>query len=345
MSVVEHALQEIAVGAVLAAVGGWLLASFLRSLGLRWSWALLGFLAAFLVAGHEPFVFWPITWGTVTACALGGNWHHGDVMRGADDAEIARARLGVVAFVRRWGVRHDITRDGWVQGERLFVGEDVQGMPVSIPVGYTSGSHTLVVGATGSGKTVSEAWVTGRMIEAGHGALVVDPKGDQLIYAELKATAARAGREFLEWTPDGPLPYNPYGQGSDGEVADKALSGELFTEPHYLRQAQRYLGHAVRVMRAAGISVSPVSLMAHMDPRQLEASTRNIPDEHAGEVQDYLDSLNDRQRRELSGVRDRLSILAESELRRWLNPANGAPRIDIRAAVERRAVVYFRLVF
>jgi hypothetical protein len=56
----------------------------------------------------------------------------------------------------------------------------------------------------------------------------------------------RTGVAFLEWTPDGPLPYNPYAHGSDTEIADKALAGELVTEPHYLRQAQRYLGHAVR---------------------------------------------------------------------------------------------------
>jgi type IV secretory pathway VirB4 component len=42
------------------------------------------------------------------------------------------------------------------------------------------GWHTLVVGATGSGKTVSEAWIVGRLIEHGHGAVAVDPKGDRL---------------------------------------------------------------------------------------------------------------------------------------------------------------------
>ncbi len=36
--------------------------------------------------------------------------------------------------------------------------------------------------------------------------------------------------------------YNPYASGSDSEIADKALAGERFTEPHYLRQAQRFLG-------------------------------------------------------------------------------------------------------
>ena len=87
----------------------------------------------------------------------------------------------------------------------------------------------------------------------------------------------RRVRAFLEWTPEGPLAYNPYAHGTATEVADKALAGELFTEPHYLRQAQRYLGHAVRVdARRAGSRRRPSSLMAHLDPRELEVSA------HAG---------------------------------------------------------------
>jgi conjugal transfer pilus assembly protein TraD len=56
----------------------------------------------------------------------------------------------------------------------------------------------------------------------------------------------------------------------------------------------------------------------------------------------YVDSLSDRQKRDLSGVRDRLSILAESDARRWLDPT-GEDVLDIHRAVADRAVVYFRL--
>jgi conjugal transfer pilus assembly protein TraD len=231
----------------------------------------------------------------------------------------------------------------WVNEGWLRLGRDERGMPVWIPVGYESGCHTLVLGATGAGKTFSEAWIACRLIEAGHGAIVIDPKGDQMLRGELQAAAQRRGAQFLEWTPEGPLAYNPYAHGSDGEIADKALAGEHFSEPHYQRQAQRYLAHAVRVMHQAGVPVTPVSLMAHMDPAELEVSARALPEEHAAQIQAYLDSLSERQRRELSGVRDRLAILAESEVHPWLEPTPDDETLDIQQAVKERAVVYFRL--
>lgn len=343
MHVFEDALRSLALGAVILVAGGWAFARVLRQRGLRWTWASLGFPVGVVLWNAAPLVAFGL-WGVcLLACVLGAHWHHLDLTYGADHAEAAHNRVGILAAARRWSQQRAIERDGWIKDGRLVVGRDVQGMPVSIPVGYQSGSHSLVVGATGSGKTVTEAWIAGRLIEAGHGAVVIDPKGDRLLADELRSVAGRAGKAFLEWTPEGPLAYNPYANGTDTEIADKALSGEQFTEPHYLRQAQRYLGHAVRVMHAADIPVTPASLMAHMDPRELEVAARLLPERDAVQAQAYLDSLGERQRRELSGVRDRLSILAESDVRDWLHPAGGNTVLDIHQALTSRAVVYFRL--
>jgi conjugal transfer pilus assembly protein TraD len=99
-------------------------------------------------------------------------------------------------------------------------------------------------------------------------------------------------------------------------------------------------------MRAAGIAVTPASLMEHLDPLQLEVSARALPasgtGSGVGETERYLDSLTDQRKRDLAGVRDRLSILAESDTRRWLDPSQ-ADELDLHTAVAERAVVYFRL--
>jgi conjugal transfer pilus assembly protein TraD len=338
----EQAIQAVAVAAVIAVIGGYLLATWLRLFALRWTWALLDIPAALPFFGGQLLI-WPVWAACLFACSLGLGWHRHDLDSGADLAEMARERLGMFGVLRRAKRRRAVRLKGFIQDGRLVLGQDRRGIPVTMPVGYRSGMHTLVVGATGAGKTVSEAWIACRLIEAGHGAVVIDPKGDGMLREQLALSAEASRARFLEWTPRGPLAYNPYANGSETEIADKALSGEVFTEPHYLRQAQRYLGHAVRTMQAADVDVTPITLMAQLDPRELEVLARDLPEDSAAETQRYLDALSDRQKRDLAGVRDRLSILAESDARRWLDPGEGRALVDITRAVRERAVVYFRL--
>jgi type IV secretory system conjugative DNA transfer VirD4/TraG family protein/uncharacterized protein DUF87 len=340
----DHAagvLKDLALAFAGIYLGALVTARALRRFHLRWTWALFGLpVGSLLFAGYLRYA---ACGAALFSASLGARWHRMDLDQGADQAEIARERIGPVAVLRAWGARRRIRRDGWINAGWLVVGRDARRLPVRMPVGYTSGSHTLVLGATGSGKTVTEAWISGRLIEVGHGAIVIDPKGDPHLRRELAAAAARTGRAFLEWTPEGPLAYNPYQHGTATEIADKALAGEEYTEPHYLRQAQRYLGHAVRAMHGAGVVVAPGSLMAHLDPGRLELTARQLPDLGASVVLAYLDGLGERQRRELSGVRDRLSILAESDIQPWLETGDETGTLDLHRAVAERAVVYFRL--
>jgi hypothetical protein len=139
------------------------------------------------------------------------------------------------------------------------------------------------------------------------------------------------------WTPEGPGVYNPFAHGTDTELADKVLAGETYTEPHYLRQAQRYLGHAVRALRGMGYQVTVALLADAMDPAKLEVWARSLPDEDAKRVHDYVDSLSGEQKRGLAGTRDRLAILAESDVSGYLwrrEPTRH--NIDLLAAVPLR---------
>jgi conjugal transfer pilus assembly protein TraD len=342
MSLADHFLLDLAIFLGLTFIGGRMLAIGLRRYALRWTWALLGFPAWLVLARSSLLIANSVGGASLVGCYVGAHWHASDLVHGRDLAESARSRLGMIGILRRFVRTRQVAGRGWVYEQSLIVGRDTHGYPVSIPVGEKAGSHALVLGATGSGKTVSEAWIAGRLIAHGHGAIVVDPKGDEMLRSELQTVARLARRPFLEWTPEGPCSYNPYASGSDGEIADKALAGEVFTEPHYLRLAQRYLGHAVRTMRAGGIAVTVPALMDHLQPDRLEATARALPEEQASVVHEYLDSLVDRQRRDLAGARDRLSILAESDVRHWFDP-DAAPAIDLRAAVGLRAVVYFAL--
>ena len=60
---------------------------------------------------------------------------------------------------------------------QFVVGADQHRRPVAITLGGERGSHALIVGATGSGKTVTEALIVARAIEAGHSAVDHRPEG------------------------------------------------------------------------------------------------------------------------------------------------------------------------
>src|ERR687884_1493707 len=183
---------------------------FLRWLGLHWTWTLPGVLlgpalwpfdqgAAGFLAATAPF-----------ATATGARWHHDDLRHGADRAQDARDRRTPLDAGRERMQRRDVRGGRWIDRRGLAVGRDQRRRTVRIPVGAASGRHTLVVGATGSGKTVTQAWIAGRLIRAGHGAVVIDPKGDELLRDELEHAARKARRTFRVWTPAGPGVYNPF---------------------------------------------------------------------------------------------------------------------------------------
>jgi hypothetical protein len=355
---VDELLHWIATATVHCAAGvvlGALLASAIRARHLHWSWAFC--VLPVIVAARPDLSGWfsTVALAALLAGARSRRWHREDLDAGADLADIAARRTSpsdVLCALALSGLARGRELLGGarrVRDAELQLGVDERGRVVSIPftgvrVGSVDGAHTLVVGATGSGKTVTQSWIAVRAIEQGMGSVVLDPKGDRGLREYLRAAALAAGRRFIEWTPAGDIVYNPYACGGASEIADKVLAGERFTEPHYLRQAQRYVGHVVRALRELGAELSLEAIVEQLDAGNLEELARELPDAQARATFAYLDSLSSRQRQELAGVRDRLAILAESDLGRWLDPRTaGAEQFDLLSAVRERAVVYFSL--
>jgi Type IV secretion-system coupling protein DNA-binding domain len=346
-----HWVLSVSTHCAVGVVLGMLTARLMRSRHLHWSWAAGALALAVIARPGLGGAALTLAIATLVATIRGRRWHREDLDAGADLASIAVRRrrpldlLGPLASAMVLRVYEQLDFWRWLRGDGLALGRDESRRSVSIPFGGGGeGTHTLVVGATGSGKTVTQTSIATRAIEQGMGAIVLDPKGDGGLREQVRRAATVAGRPFLEWTPGGDSVYNPFAQGGASEIADKALAGEHFTEPHYLRQAQRYLGHAVRALRESGAEVSLCAIVEHLDPARLELLARGLPEADARATFAYLDSLSARQHSELAGVRDRLAILTESDVGRWLDPqTTGADRFDLLTAVRRRSVVYFSL--
>ncbi|HEY4429083.1 MAG TPA: helicase HerA-like domain-containing protein [Solirubrobacteraceae bacterium] len=331
-------------------VAGLLIARTLRTHRLHWSWVAVCLLPLALARSSLGSSAAASAIAGITAVVVGRRWHREDLAAGADLARDAAARRGPLSMTRALLGRAQLRRRAagpkrWRMGGGLIVAIDEHARPIPIPFAGGAGArHMLVVGATGSGKTVTQTWLAARAIEEGSAAIVVDPKGDDEMRRQLRLAADTAGRRFIDWTPEGPSVYNPYARGGDTEIADKALAGERFTEPHYQRQAQRYLGHVVRALRESDRPVSLRAIVENLDPDRLELLARTLPEARASSTHSYLDSLTARQRTDLAGVRDRLAILTESDVGPWLDPdATGAERFDLLEATRARAVVYFDL--
>jgi hypothetical protein len=344
-------LEALALHMALGIMLGYVVARLMRSHQLSWSWALVA-LPVWLIT-LPLFGGLGLTLGVAALVAgwCGRHWRRGDIQAGGDLAQIVRSFLGPLDAVRAMWAKGALRRmlssgASWFEGDEVLIGQDVQdGGLVRIPLGGSrGGTHTLVLGAAGSGKTVTMTGVAVHAVEHGMGAVLIDPKNDPQMLEHARRVAERVGRPFVHWTPEGSVVYNPYAHGSETEIADKLLAGEQWSEPHYLRQAQRYIGNEVRVLRQAGIVVSLANVVRYLDPEELEVLVRGLPEQRVERVTAYLESLTPAQHTGLSGVRDRLAVMAESDVGQWLDPeSTDAPSFDLRQMIERRAVVYFSL--
>lgn len=343
-SVFSGRLMALTIPLVLGVVVGGLTMQTLRVAKLRWTWALCGAPVAYFA--------WVIDWqaglttifATLVAAGWGAYWHWEDLERGGERAREARDRLGPLRWAwSRW--RGKRARETRIEDGKLGLGTLRRGGISQVPVGLDRGVHAFVIGATGSGKTVTQAAIAQAHVLAGLPAIVLDPKGDRYLRAVLKDAAERSGKRFIEWSPSGPTVYNPFGRGGPTEIADKALAGHRWSEPHYELATQRLLGHVLATMRAAGQWPPTLSqIVNYMEPERLDVLASKVGEEIGQRVSGYVDGLSARGRADLGGGRDRLAVLVEGDLGPWLDPSIGTgPEIGFADALKRGDVIYMHI--
>lgn len=131
--------------------------------------------------------------------------------------------------------------------------------------------HTVVFGATGSGKTNTLRLIAGQAIAAGWPVIVLDLKGDAELANELERTAAAARADFaLVTIRDDPrrANWNPIATGSANARADRLIVGE-WSEEHYERTARDFARSALTLLALIGETATIPTLVRYLEQPDL----------------------------------------------------------------------------
>lgn len=255
---------------------------------------------------------------------------------------------GAVAMVGpavwRAGARRRLQAKPRRGDEQVLLGVDGRGRSVALGDPQLA-AHSLIVGASGAGKSTTMLAVLDAQIRLGQPVVAVDMKGSPGFAAQLRAAAEAAGRGLRVWTPDGPGHWNPLAHGNATSLKDKLISSERFTEPHYMRAAERYVQTVLGVLQSARPDRAPQlhEVVALIEPLRLSSLLRGVPGPQAERVQDYLAGLTGDQLSAVRGLGTRLALLSESCAGPYLRAGNPAETIDLRAGLEGGDVILFSL--
>jgi hypothetical protein len=266
-----------------------------------------------------------------------------------------------VQMWRRRRVISGIARDERGPVDAITVGVGEYGHRV-VQTDAEGAAHTLVVGASGSGKTTTMLTGMRDVIRLGRGLVIVDLKGGPDVPAQLAEWSARYGRRFLHWSMfneaeqyDGPAAapafYDPAGRGDASRRKDLILGSQKWDVEYYKTVIGNYLQAAFSV---AAVIPPPAhvdtftDISALLDPRALVARAQHIPDGPHERLREAVYAIcTGMEESERSGIRNmyaRLQTLTGSTAGPWLKKCpHGERDIDLRRAADEGWVVVFSL--
>lgn len=352
----------------------------------HWHWSLLVFgllmIVFVLLAGRftldSPWIIVPgLTLAAFVAMRRGRRWQQTEELEGGERAQIARERITPAWTLRRLVRRAERrsasdsqqppeSRRGVMHAlavlcmavvlslfpspdeEMIFLGYDRDNNRVYVPM-----KHILLVGATEAGKTTTIRRILEvvagmqQSMQENIGVVIIDGKSDHDLMLAAKRYAEAVGRRFRHWSVEGWLRYNFLIHGTSGELVDRILATEDFSDDYYLRIAQRFLGFVVRALIAAGIEVTLRSICEYIIPEDLETLSSVIDERNPGAwdwfEQNLPEELDGQEMRAIRGLQHRIAVLAESEIGPLLESGGEGEVLNLLEAVRNGEIVYFDL--
>jgi hypothetical protein len=154
--------------------------------------------------------------------------------------------------------------------------------------------QTLIVGETGSGKTVTALALAGEVLRGGWDVYWIDGKADPATAREFLALTRAAGVDARDGTRE---PLDGW-RGDPEAIVNRLLATQVFTEPYYEGVARTVLRRAVGERPPHSFS----ELVGRLDKRALQRAARDDP-----EALEAIRALPDK---DVAGVRARYDGIA-----------------------------------
>lgn len=215
--------------------------------------------------------------------------------------------------------------------------------------------HTVIVGATGSGKTTVLGSLFEYDCEQKHPILIIDPKGNDETIELLKRKAVSCGvpedkfKVFNLANPQKSLRYNPLKHGTATQIKDRLMGSLTWSEPFYKTQAELFLIQLLEICAALKKEISISKIIEAMEVKDFildlkeELKKSGLSKELELRLNQNINAIAKISASDLSGLRAQLISLNPLEFDNLLSPDENAERIDLLEALNNAHILYFSL--
>ena len=205
--------------------------------------------------------------------------------------------------------------------------------------------HTLVLGTTGSGKTVTVCNIVESAINRGLPLIYIDGKGDYDLAQRIAKYGEEKGRPVSLFAMKGEsLKYNPLATGGFTSKKDRIIELRDWSEEHYKKLAEGYLQCVFKVMEACKMPCTMATLAENLDIKRLKALVR----EHEKEIpnaQALMDELGnqDQASKSIDSLTAEIRNFTASEIGPLFQINEGEHVLTLDNIIKTNGIAYFCL--
>ena len=197
----------------------------------------------------------------------------------------------------------------------------------------------LVLGTTGSGKTVTLRRFYQRAITKGYPLIIIDGKPDDENINWLTRQTLKYERPFFGFNCANYLPYDPLSNSGFTSLKDKIISlKDQWSSDHYKSIAEDYLQATFQILLQEGKQLDLKRVVDCLSYEKLSVIARSINDEKLFE---RINALKQYDRSDITGLQAHLNILIHSELGKYFEKNNDT--FSLQDVINENGVVYFAL--